>query len=560
MQNRWDEAAAARCADELALRAYSSRLLGSDPALVLLGGGNTSLKLRDAKGEQLLYVKGTGVDLAQVTASDFTPLRLSPLRAMLQKNELGYASMMQELAAHTTVQSAPKPSIETLLHAALPAPYVEHTHADSVLAITNTDGGIALAEQVFGELALVVPYRHSGFALAKICAEAWAESATGNTIGMVLMHHGVVACGASARESYENMLRLVELAEAYLARHGVAPTPAPEAVPFDLAAALAMTDLRREISLAAGYPLLLTQLRDPVTTAFARSPAAVECARESPATPQHAVFARRLPMRGRDVAAFAADYDRYLQLLPDGADKLDAAPRIVLDEALGVLAAGITPWYMDAAATSYRHTIDTMLNAGLHDRYQGLPPRAVLEAELEYGGFERRIARKRTPGNALAGTVCLLAPSLADSLDPIAETLLAAGAAVVAFGPAESDGYADPAYFLAGAYDAANLTPALINAIARFGGIDTVICSAKDILLIEQALPWLQRSARDAGVVLVKASADEDTANLSDSLRAQNLTVTEINAAIYFSPLQLAQELARLIALPSIQDFPAHAP
>ncbi len=557
MQNRWDEHAAARCANELALRAYTSRLLGSDPALVLLGGGNTSLKLTDAKGDRQLYVKGTGVDLAYVTAADFTPLRLAPVRAMLQDTELGYAAMMQELARHITVQEAPKPSIETLLHAALPAPYVEHTHADSVLAITNTEGGMALAERVFGDLALVVPYRHSGFALAKMCSDAWAERATDNTIGIVLMHHGVVACGASARESYENMLRLVTLAEGYLEQHGLAALPATETAVFDEAAATGMAELRRGISQTAGYPLLLKQVRDPVVSAFAKAPAVAEFARESPATPQHAVFARRLPMRGRDIAVFAADYARYLQLLPDGTENLDAAPRIVLDDELGVLAAGITPWHMDAAATSYRHTIETMLRAASHDRYQGLPPRAVLEAELEYGGFERRIARNRTPANALAGTVCLLAPSLGISLDPIADTLLAAGAAVVAFGPDNSGADPDPAYFMAEEYDAADLSPALIKVIARFGGIDTVICTLKDMALIEQALPWLQRSARDAGVVLVKSATDEDAGALPSNLRAQNLTVTEINAAIYFSPLQLAQELARLIALPSTQNFPA---
>jgi rhamnose utilization protein RhaD (predicted bifunctional aldolase and dehydrogenase) len=536
VHNAWNAETAARCSSELALRAYSSRLLGSDPSLVLLGGGNTSVKLTCDNGEDLLYVKGTGADLAHVVEQDFTPLKLTPVREMLLRPHLDYAAMMQELADHVATPKSPKPSIETLLHAALPARYVEHTHADSILAITNTGGGMALAKEVFGDLALVVPYRHSGFALAKICAEAWAADATPQTIGIILTHHGAVACGPTAQESYANMLRLVARAEDYLVAHEAA-LPKSEPSALDAAAAYAIATLRREISRVAGYPLLLTHSEDPLVTGFARSARARNCTWQSPATPQHAVFARRLPMLGRDVAAYAKEYAAYLRLLPDGPRRLDAAPRIVLDDELGMLAAGITPSHMDAAAISYCHTIAIMLRADAHDIYVGLPPHQVLEAELEYGGFEHRIAANRTTDVALAGTVSVLAPSLGAMLEPVKRALLAGSGAVAIL-----DEGLGPAAF----------TPV----IARFGGLDTVICTAADRHLIEQAKPWLSLSPVRARVVLIESG---DSRALTSQFSAADIDILVFKPAAGTNPDQAAQNIAHALALPSIHTFPEFA-
>jgi rhamnose utilization protein RhaD (predicted bifunctional aldolase and dehydrogenase) len=536
VHNSWDAEAAAKCGNELGLRAYSSRLLGNDPSLVLLGGGNTSVKLTGDSGEDLLYVKRTGADLAHVTEQDFTPLKLAPIREMLRRSHLDYAGMMQELADHVAIPHAPNPSIETLLHAALPARYVEHTHADSILAVTNTGGGMALAQEVFGDVALVVPYRHSGFALAKICAEAWATHATPQTIGIILMHHGAVACGPTAQESYVNMLRLVARAEDYLAAH-VAALPKSEPSALDATGAYAIATLRREISRVAGYPLLLTRSEDPLATAFARSASARNSAWQSPATPQHAVFARRLPMLGGDIAAYAKECAIYLRLLSEGPRRLDAAPRIVLDDDLGMLAAGITPWHMDAAAISYCHTIATMLCAEAHDSYVGLPPLQVLEAELEYGGFEHRIAAHRTADVALAGTVNVLAPSLGAMLEPVKRALLAASGAV-----ATLDGGLAPGAF--------------IPVISRFGGIDTLLCTAADRDLIEQAKPWLSVSPVSARVVLIDSG---DSRALTSQFSTADIDVLVFEPGSGVSSDQSAQKIAHALALPSILTFPDFA-
>lgn len=555
--NRWDDSASEACVDELALRAYSSRLLGSDPALVLLGGGNTSVKLEDAGGE-LLYVKGTGVDLALATPADFTPLRLAPVRALLDRDRLDYGSMMRELAQHVTASNAPKPSIETLLHAALPARHVEHTHADSILAITNTEGGMELAEMLFGDAALVVPYRHSGFALAKICAEAWAARATPSTIGIVLMHHGAVACGSSARESYENMLRLAGIAETYLDEHGATAPPRSAPPAIDAAAARIIATLRRDISLTAGYPLLLTRCDDPVLTAFTRNPMLPELAQQSPATPQHAVFARRLPMLGRSVAAFARDYAAYLRLLPGGSQRLDAAPRIVLDDELGALAAGITPWHMNATAQSYRHTVETMLRANAHGKYLGLPPAAMLEAELEYGGFEHRLAGERPAKFALAGSVSLITASVTVLAKEVVNTLLAQSGVVAALGTPAAHFFDEPGFFAAGGDKEMDTNAVLYPVIRRFGGIDNIVCTQADQEILTEVLPWLRLSPCGARVIVVDSvgSGANAAKAFDDFPRGIDIAVSRINVADHSGPVEFAQAVAAAIALPAAQSFP----
>jgi len=558
MDSRWTDEGAARCDTELALRAYSSRLLGADPALVLLGGGNTSVKLQDITGAGILYVKSTGADLANATARDFTPLRLAPVRELLRAERMDYAAMMRALAAHLMVAGAPRPSIETLLHAALPARYVEHTHADSILAVTNTTRGIDLAEEVFGDIAIVVAYHHSGFALAKACAEAWQARARPETIGIVLMHHGAVACGDSARSSYENMLRLVTRAEAYLHRHAAGTAAVATPPPLDEIRASDIAMLRRDISGAAGYPLLLTRSEDPVCTAFALRSDLDAVARESPATPQHAVFGRRLPMLGRDVRAYAIACADYLRAIPGAGERLDAAPRIVLDAELGLLAAGITPWHLNAAATAYRHTIDTILNANAHARYAGLPPRAVLEAELEYGGIERRIAAQRLPATALAGTVALLAPSLAALLKPIASVLLARGAAVLAFGTQSGGSDAEQGFLALGDEDSASGPGALVKAIGRFGGIDTLVCTAADGELARHALHWLKLSPATPRVVTVCLDGNTPAARsvLESEYAEAGVEVTRVNASAFASHMVCAQAIANAASVRPIYSFP----
>ncbi|PDW04070.1 class II aldolase/adducin family protein, partial [Candidatus Viridilinea mediisalina] len=185
MQNQWNHATAAAFAGDLAQCVYASRLLGADPALVLHGGGNTSVKIEQpdifGQPQTLLYVKGSGSDLATVEAKDFAPVRLDYLRRLTTLATLSDQQWLNELRGSVVDASAPPVSVEAMLHALLPAKYVLHSHADAVLAITNTPGGSERIREIYGDALIVVPYVRPGFPVAKRCANIFATELTAET-------------------------------------------------------------------------------------------------------------------------------------------------------------------------------------------------------------------------------------------------------------------------------------------------------------------------------------------------------------------------------------------
>ncbi len=388
MISLWRSAVAASCPDELALRAYSSRLLGGDPSLVLHGGGNTSIKLGE-NGATVVYVKGTGSDLAQVEASSFTPLRLDGVTQVLVRPDMDNAAMMQALDACLARRPAPRPSIETLMHGGLPFRCVEQTHADAVLAAMNVDDIERVHAEVYGERAPLVPYHHSGHALACACMNAFnSHRRTRNTIGLILAFHGLVAFGDDVRSSYENMIELVTRAEDYLRARGAWDVfeTAHAASP---AASQSLAAMHDEINTVAGAPLVMQIGSDPQCLAFARRDDLADIAQQGPATPQHAVYTRRVPLLGRDVQTSAARYREYLAAsLGKAASRLmDAAPRIVLDPDAGVIAFGTTAREATMALEMYQHDIAIITRASAHGRYRAAPAAAIALAEFEYGGY-----------------------------------------------------------------------------------------------------------------------------------------------------------------------------
>lgn len=387
MKPHWDDAAAQGCTSALALRAYTSRLIGSDPALVLYGGGNTSLKLGDT-----LYVKGTGANLARVREQDFTALGLGALRALLQDECLPDAELRHRVDHCKLDPAAPKPSIETLLHAALPYAFVEHAHADAVLAVANVAECETACAAAFGGLAPMVPYRHSGAALARACKAVFERAATADTIGFILAFHGIVAFGDTARASYDNLQRLVDMAGEYLGRHGAPAQAATIALPAP-AAQPAPDGLRAAISEIAGFPLAMKVVCTPTTLAFAQRPDLAQVSQQGPPTPQHAIYTKRVPLIDGDVAGYARRYRDYLARTLGAAagGHIDAAPRIALDPAFGLCAFGVDEHHAAIAGEIYLHDIDIITRASAHGTYRAADEQDIARAELDYGGFEQRV-------------------------------------------------------------------------------------------------------------------------------------------------------------------------
>src|SRR3990172_1671657 len=259
MKSLWNDAEAAHFTGALGPRVYTSRLLGRDKSLVLHGGGNTSVKLREnnlfGEEEEVLYVKGSGWDLETIEAPGFVPVKLDYVRRLASLSSLSDAQMVNELATHTLPAGAPAPSVETLLHAILPHKYVDHTHADAVLSVSNAPDGDKRIRDIYGDKVVVIPYIMAGFDLAAHCAREFPKHKTRNTVGMVLLSHGVCSFAPDARESYELMIELVSMAEQYLKGKkawsvDLPPAAAPEFKREEAAR------LRHEASRAAGFPLL----------------------------------------------------------------------------------------------------------------------------------------------------------------------------------------------------------------------------------------------------------------------------------------------------------------
>jgi rhamnose utilization protein RhaD (predicted bifunctional aldolase and dehydrogenase) len=364
----------------LAELVHASRLIGADSMLALHGGGNTSLKLNG-----VLHVKGTGQDLAHVTAASFSALDLTNTRAVLQANPQDNAVMRQHLTACVVRPSSPRPSIETLMHAGLPHACVMHTHSYATLAALNVAQIEAKHAEVFGDLAPLVPYRHSGHALARACVDVYEQQATRRTIGLALAYHGVVSLGETVQAARDNMLALAARAQAWLTESGAWDLPLDGEKNAIVPAPLIET-----ICSAAGKRLVCHVVCNALTRQYAARSDLAEVSRQGPATPQHAVYTRRVPLIDGDVRAYTHRYRAYLeQHLMHGAHALDAAPRIALDPAFGLAAFGETRESARMAADFYLRDIEVITRATRHGRYQSASAQAIALAEYEYGGHSK---------------------------------------------------------------------------------------------------------------------------------------------------------------------------
>jgi rhamnose utilization protein RhaD (predicted bifunctional aldolase and dehydrogenase) len=230
---------------ELALRVYTSRLIGGDPSLVLHGGGNTSVKVKGknllGEEEEILYIKGSGIDLATIEPAGFAGLEWGSLRKLKKLSALSDEEMENQLRIHKIRSSSPDPSVEALLHAFLPHRYIDHTHADLILALTNQKQRKDLLKEALGSRIAVLPYLTPGLALAKAVAEICEKSPDSEAV--VVCQHGIFTFGEDARTAYERMLDYVGRAEAFLKRKAqggkLGVSPAESKPPEKMATSLA---------------------------------------------------------------------------------------------------------------------------------------------------------------------------------------------------------------------------------------------------------------------------------------------------------------------------------
>ena len=487
MKSLWNDAEAAQYTGPLGPRVYTSRLLGRDKSLVLHGGGNTSVKLREKNlfgdEEQVLYVKGSGWDMETIEAAGFAPVKLDYVRRLASLPALSDPQMVNELATHTLRAGAPAPSVETILHAILPHKYVDHTHADAVLSISNSPEGEARARDIYGDKAVIIPYIMAGFDLASYCAREFPKQAKKGTVGMVLLSHGVFSFAEDARESYELMIELVSMAEKYLAARkawSLGPPPAT-------ASGFAREDaarLRRDVSHAAGFPLVCLCNDTPRFLGFARHPEVQRLAQGSPATPDHVIRTKPVPMLGRDVAGFGAAYRSYFERNAAKAKEpktmLDPAPRMALDPQLGFAAFGRSARDARIVEELYEHTIDVILRAEALGGWRPLDDRHIFD--IEYWDLEQAKLKKSGAPAPFAGEVAVVTGAASGIGKACVESFLRRGAAVVGLdrNPAIETLFKRPDYLgvVCDLTDASAIDSAVTAAVRRFGGIDMLVLNA----------------------------------------------------------------------------------
>jgi rhamnose utilization protein RhaD (predicted bifunctional aldolase and dehydrogenase)/NAD(P)-dependent dehydrogenase (short-subunit alcohol dehydrogenase family) len=491
MKSLWSDAEAAQFTGPLGPRVYTSRLLGRDRSLVLHGGGNTSVKLREknlfGEEEEVLYVKGSGWDLETIEPAGFTPVALPYVRKLAGLGQLSDPQMVNELNTHMLRAGAPSPSVETILHAILPHKYVDHTHADAVLSVSNTPEGDRRIRDIYGERVVVIPYVMAGFDLAAYCAREFPRQAGKSTVGMVLLSHGVFSFGADARQSYELMIELVSMAEEYLTRkkawHVSAPLNA-KSQPGSLLKREELAKLRRAIADQAGFPMVLRVNDSEKYLGFAQRPDLEKLSQQGPATPDHVIRTKPFPMLGRDVAEYASRYRAYFERFSakakDKKTMLDAAPRMALDPGLGFAAAGRTAKDTAIVEELYDHTIDVILRAEALGGWRALDQQHTFD--IEYWDLEQAKLRKAGSPPPFTGEIAVVTGAASGIGKACVESFLKRGAAVVGLdrNPAIETLWKRPDFLglTCDLIDRKAVEEALDKTTKRFGGVDMLVLNA----------------------------------------------------------------------------------
>lgn len=486
VENKWVSTAAD--GDLLDQRVATSRLLGSDPSLVLHGGGNTSVKIDEpditGRMKKRIYIKGSGWDLSSIERQGFTGLDLERVLELSTLDALDDLSMARELSSMRVDPSSPAPSVESILHALIPFTFVDHTHADAVVTLTNTVHGIDYVKEVFGEDVIVLPYVMPGFDLASLAARTFPELVSPKTIGLVLMNHGIFTFGSTAKESYDRMIELVARAEQAIPQ-------LPENLPEEKvntgdssAQRVDLAKIRHTVSSYANKPMILTSSLNSHEVAFARDPHVSQLSQHGPATPDHVIWTKRVPLVGRDVEKFTEEYKSYFE---NGSEQsrnpvtmLDPAPRVVLDPELGMLTAETTIDRAIAVGDIYRHTIDIIRKAELLGGYSSLSAEDIFN--VEYWDLEQAKVRRAQNAKAFAGRVVLITGAAGGIGFATAQHFLSEGAAVIGLDiePTVSEAFTGESWLgiVCDLTDSDAVDHALDVAVKKYGGIDIVVLNA----------------------------------------------------------------------------------
>jgi rhamnose utilization protein RhaD (predicted bifunctional aldolase and dehydrogenase)/NAD(P)-dependent dehydrogenase (short-subunit alcohol dehydrogenase family) len=529
---------------DLALRVYTTRLLGQDPRLVLHGGGNTSVKTRiaDLNGDavDVLCVKGSGWDMGLIEPAGLPAVRLAPLLKLRSHENLSDEEMVRLQRANLIDPAAPNPSVEALLHAFIPHKFVDHTHSTAVLALTDQPDGEALCREVFGARVGYVPYVMPGFGLAKAAAQVF--DADPSVDGLILVKHGIFSFGADARQSYERMIALVTSAEQRLAKNRKpafisAKLPARPAAVAEVAPIVRGACSLPDGKIEGAWKRFVLEFRgsDAVMN-FVNGAEVARYGQAGVVTPDHNIRIKNRPLVvaapedgaladfGASVRAAVASYtDGYRNYFTRnnarvGAIKtmLDPMPRVVLVPGLGLFGLGRSKKDARIAADLAEAAVATITDAEAVGRFDPLPESDLFD--VEYWSLEQaKLGGAKEP--ALAGQVAVITGAAGAIGFATAKAFAAAGAEVTLLDIDETAARAK-AKAVGGAAlglrcdvtDAASVQYAFARVAAAFGGIDEAVLRQSFELnfyghqRVAQAAVKIMQAQRTGGCLLFNVS------------------------------------------------------
>lgn len=515
MKSLWSDTEARKFKTPLEKRVYTSRLLGANPELVLHGGGNTSVKATESDffGDpvEVIHVKGSGWDLATIEAAGFAPVRMEALLKMAKLDALSDAEMVKQQRAAMLDPGAPNPSIEAILHAIIPQTYVDHTHANAIVAITNHKEGRKVVEDLYGDRIAIIPYVMPGFDLAKAVAKTLAKVDARKLEGLVLMNHGIFTMHDDARESYELMIRLVTEAEKLLASRLGKSFALPKAKAKD--DLLALAAIRRGVSKLRGVPVIASLDASSEAAGFSSRADVAKLATRGPLTPDHTIRTKRVPAvigpdPGKSLAKFADDYRAYFEANAKGETLLPPDPRWAVWPGHGVISFGATEAEAAVIRDIATHTWRTiqLTESAFAGGWKPLPAAKLFE--IEYWDLEQAKLKKSGSAPIHQGKVAIVTGSAAGIGFACAESLAKQGAKVVGI----------------------DLSPEIVEQMAKIGGIG-VVANLTDDAKVKEAVENVVRQfggldilVSNAGIFTAGAYLDDLEQSNWDKSMAVNLT------------------------------------
>ncbi|HEY7607981.1 MAG TPA: bifunctional aldolase/short-chain dehydrogenase, partial [Alphaproteobacteria bacterium] len=600
MKSQWNDATAREMIDnyaadgvgeDIALRVYTTRLLGRDPLLVLHGGGNTSVKtrLKDDLGAEhaVIAVKGSGADMADIHPWGLPAVKLEPLRKLRMLEALSDEAMVNVQRLNLLDSAAPNPSVETLLHAFLPHKFVDHTHAAAVLSLVDQPDGEALAREVYDGRMGIVPYIAPGFGLAKAAAELFEQKP--DVEGLILHKHGIFTMGETAREAYERMIEMVSLAESRLRQGRPIVFPArPLAAATGEAAEIApVIRGAAAIKTEGGEPIrFVAEFRTaPEILAYVNGADLASYSQRGVVTPDHIIRTKNRPLvvpqpeAGKldDFAAalrdavgkFSAEYDAYFArenaAVGGTKSKLDSSPRVVLVPGVGLFGLGRTAKDAAIAADLAENTIKVVTDAEAIGRYEPLPESDLFA--LEYWSLEQA-KLKGAVAKALTGQVALVTG--AGAIGAATAKALAAEGAAVAILDIRGESAEKAAHAIKGLGLECDVTKpeevraAFVALCERFGGADILVSNAgaawqgrigevsDDLLRKSFELNFFahQTVAKEAVRTMLKQG--------TGGALLFNLSKQAVNPGANFGPYGLPKAAAMLLMRQYALDYGAH--